>query len=161
MWNGNTHWTAAQLSPEVARTIYADPDVITANSTRASGLAEVVPGGYRVNGRWSLVSGGELGIWMVLLSVIDEDGKPRVMPIGAPETRFMLLPFESCQIIDNWNAGSRSTGSHDVLARDVFVPNSYGSGFFDPHVRPIAARSVRNVAPRSPKNRGPGRTWSS
>ena len=56
VWNGNTHWTAAQLSPEAARTIHANPDVITANSTRASGRAQVVPGGYRVNGRWSLVS---------------------------------------------------------------------------------------------------------
>src|SRR5205823_6956292 len=35
VWNGNTHWTAAQLSPEAARTIHADPDAITANSTRA------------------------------------------------------------------------------------------------------------------------------
>jgi alkylation response protein AidB-like acyl-CoA dehydrogenase len=35
VWNGNTHWTAAQLSSETARTIYANPDVITANSTRA------------------------------------------------------------------------------------------------------------------------------
>src|SRR5690348_16567682 len=25
VWNGNTHWTAAQLSPEAARTIHADP----------------------------------------------------------------------------------------------------------------------------------------
>ncbi len=37
VWNGNTHWTAAQLAPEAARTIHADPDVVTANSTRASG----------------------------------------------------------------------------------------------------------------------------
>ena len=61
VWNGNTHWTAAQLSPEAARTIHATPDVITANSTRTSGQAQVVPGGFRVNGRWSLASGCELG----------------------------------------------------------------------------------------------------
>ena len=60
VWNGNTHWTAAQLSPETARTIHADPDVITANSTRTSGQAQIVDGGYRVSGRWSFVSGCEL-----------------------------------------------------------------------------------------------------
>jgi len=137
VWNGNTHWIAAQLSPEAARTIHVDPDVITANSTRASGQAQVVPGGYRVNGRWSLVSGCELGTWMVLLCVIHEDGKPRLTPAGSPETRFVLLPSESCQIIDNWNVGGlRGTGSHDVAVRDVFVPNSFASGFFDPHVLP-------------------------
>jgi indole-3-acetate monooxygenase len=41
VWNGNTHWTAAQLSHEAARTIHGDPDVITANSTRTSGQAQV------------------------------------------------------------------------------------------------------------------------
>src|SRR5690348_17361252 len=61
VWNGNTHWTTAQLAPDTARAMHADPAVVTANSTRASGQAEIVPGGYRVNGRWSLVSGCELG----------------------------------------------------------------------------------------------------
>jgi hypothetical protein len=49
VWNGNTHWTAAQLSPEAVCTIYADPDVITANSTHASGQAQVVPGPSRTS----------------------------------------------------------------------------------------------------------------
>jgi indole-3-acetate monooxygenase len=137
VWNGNTHWTAAQLSPEAVRTIHNDPDVITANSTRTSGQAQVVPGGYRVNGRWSLVSGCELGTWMVLLCVVHEDGNPRLTQIGAPETRFMLLPSDACEIIDTWNVGGlRGTGSHDVVVRDLFVPISYGSGFTDPYVLP-------------------------
>src|SRR5215471_8720843 len=54
VWNGNTHWTAAQLSPEAAHAIHDDPDVITANSTRPSGQAHIVDGGYRLDGRWSL-----------------------------------------------------------------------------------------------------------
>jgi len=137
VWNGNTHWTAAQLSPEAARTIHANPDVITANSTRTSGQAQVVPGGYRVNGRWSLVSGCELAAWMVLLCVVHEDGKPRLTQAGAPQTRFMLLPSEACAIIDTWTVGGlRGTGSHDVAVNDVFVPDTYGSGFTDPHVLP-------------------------
>ena len=142
VWNGNTHWTAAQLSPEAARTIHANPDVITANSTRASGQARVVAGGYRVNGRWSLVSGCELGTWMVLLCIVHKEGEARLTPARAPETRFMLLPSQACEIIDTWNVGGlRGTGSHDVVVHDVvvhdvFVPNSYGSGFTDPYVLP-------------------------
>jgi alkylation response protein AidB-like acyl-CoA dehydrogenase len=137
VWNGNTHWTAAQLSPQVAATIYADPHVITANSTRSSGQAHVVPGGYRVSGRWSLVSGCELAAWMVLLCVVHADGKPRVTTAGAPEIRFMLLPVGACEIIDTWTVGGlRGTGSHDVAVNDVFVPEDFGSGFFDPYVLP-------------------------
>jgi indole-3-acetate monooxygenase len=135
VWNGNTHWTIAQLSPEAARTIHADPEIVTANSTRSSGEAQVVPGGYRVSGRWSLVSGCELGAWMVLLCIVHEDGKPRLTRGGAPETRFMMLPAPECEIIDTWTVGGlRGTGSHDVTVEDVFVPTDYGSGFTDPYV---------------------------
>jgi len=137
VWNGNTHWTAAQLSSETARTIHADPDVVTANSTRASGRAQIVDGGYRVSGRWSFVSGCELATWMVLLCIVHEAGEPRISPAGAPENRFMLVPARDCDIIDTWTVGGlRGTGSHDVVVRDVFVPSSYGSGFTDPHVLP-------------------------
>jgi indole-3-acetate monooxygenase len=137
VWNGNTHWTAAQLTAEAARTVYADPDVVTANSTRASGQAQVVAGGYRVNGRWSLVSGCELAAWMVLLCVVHEQGEPRLTPEGAPESSFMLLPATSCEIIDTWTAGGlRGTGSHDVVVKDVFVSSPHGSAFTDPHVLP-------------------------
>jgi alkylation response protein AidB-like acyl-CoA dehydrogenase len=135
VWNGNTHWTAAQLSPEAAHTIHDDPNVITANSTRPSGQAYVVDDGYRVTGRWSLVSGCELASWMVLWAVVHEDGNPRTAPSGGPEIRFMLLPASQCEIIDTWTAGGlRGTGSHDVAVRDVFVPAAFGSGFFDPYV---------------------------
>jgi indole-3-acetate monooxygenase len=117
--------------------VHADPDVIIANSTRASGQARIVAGGYRVSGRWSLVSGGELSAWMILLCVVREDGRPRLTPSGAPEIRFMLLPATACEIIDNWTVGGlRGTGSHDVAVHDEFVPSSYGSSFTDPFVLP-------------------------
>jgi alkylation response protein AidB-like acyl-CoA dehydrogenase len=137
VWNGNTHWTAAQLSPEAAHAIHDDPDVITANSTRPSGQAHVVPGGYRVTGRWTLVSGCDLAAWMVLWSVLYADGQPCTTPSGGPEIRFMLLPASRCEIIDTWTVGGlRGTGSNDVAARDVFVPTAFASGFSDPYVLP-------------------------
>ena len=137
VWNGNTHWTAAQLSPEAAHAIHDDPDVITANSTRPSGQAHVVDGGFRLTGRWSLVSGCELATWMVLWSVVHHDGKPRTAPSGGPEIRFMLLPASQCEIIDTWTVGGlRGTGSHDVAVHDVFVPIAFALGFFDSYVLP-------------------------
>lgn len=135
VWNGNTHWVAAQLSPDSAHAIHEDPDVITANSTRPSGQAHVIDGDFRLTGRWSLVSGCELATWLVLFSVIHQDGKPRQTPSGGPEIRFMLLPASQCEIIDTWTVGGlRGTGSHDVVANNVFVPSAFSAGFFDPHV---------------------------
>ena len=137
VWNGNTHWTAAQLSQEAARTVFADRDVVTANSTRPSGRAQVVDGGYRVTGRWSLVSGCELGTWMVLLCVIHDGDGPHPAGSEAPKARFMLIPSGECEIVDTWTVGGlRGTGSHDVVARDVFVASNYASGFTDPYVLP-------------------------
>ena len=137
VWNGNTHWIAAQLPPEAARAVHAKAEVITANSTRASGVAEAVSGGFRVNGRWSLVSGCELSAWMVLLCIVHDGGKPRLTSAGAPESQFVVLPAQDCEIIDTWTVGGlRGTGSHDVTVKDVFVPASYAAGFNDPHALP-------------------------
>jgi alkylation response protein AidB-like acyl-CoA dehydrogenase len=125
VWNGNSHWIIARLAETAARDIHADADVITANSTRASGTAVAVPGGYQVSGRWSLVSGCQLAAWMVLLCKV-HDG-----------IRFMIIPAAECEIIDTWTVGGlRGTGSHDVVARDVFVPAQYSAGFTDPLVLP-------------------------
>jgi indole-3-acetate monooxygenase len=139
VWNGNTHWIIPQLSDKAALTLHRDRDVITANSTRASGSAQIDADGYRVNGRWSLVSGCELAAWMVLLCVVEEDGKPRLTAAGAPETRFVLVPVSACEIIDTWTVGGlRGTGSHDVVLRDVRVPADFAAGFGDPHHMPQA-----------------------
>lgn len=135
VWNGNTYWTTNRWPQEVARTLLADPSTILANSTRPSGRAEIVQGGYRVSGRWSLVSGCQFSHWFILLCVVHEDGKPRLMPSGAPENRFVLCPARDCEIVDTWTAGGlRGTGSHDVVVEDRFVPTAYASYFTDPYV---------------------------
>ena len=137
VWNGNTHWIAPQLAAAAARTVHADPDVVTANSTRASGRADAVAGGFRVSGRWSLVSGCQLSAWMVLLCVVHEGDKPRLATSGAPETRFMFIPSGACEIVDTWTvSGLRGTGSHDVVVRDEFVSDGYSAGFNDAYVLP-------------------------
>jgi alkylation response protein AidB-like acyl-CoA dehydrogenase len=137
VWNGNTHWTTVQLDPEVARTVFADPEMILGNSTRPSGRAEMVEGGYRVSGRWSLVSGCQLSAWLILMCIVHEGGKPRLAASGAPESRFMLCPAADCEIVDTWTTGGlRGTGSHDVVVTDRFVPAPRSSFYTDPVVLP-------------------------
>ena len=137
VWNGNANWTTAQLSKEVAQAVFADPDTILANSTRPSGQAVVVEGGYRLSGRWSLVSGCQLSSWFILMSLVHENGTSRRTSSGAPESRFMLCPAADCEIIDTWTTGGlRGTGSHDVVVRDLFVPARLASFYTDPIVLP-------------------------
>jgi alkylation response protein AidB-like acyl-CoA dehydrogenase len=135
VWNGNAYWTATQLSRESAEEIFADPGVIVANSTQPKGQATIVQGGYRVSGRWSLVSGCQISDWMQLMCIVYRDGKPRLTPAGTPQARFMFCRAADCEIVDTWNAGGlRGTGSHDVVVRDLFVPKRHGSFYADPPV---------------------------
>src|SRR5262245_9708677 len=135
VWNGNTYWTTVRWAREVARAIFADPQTILANSTRPSGRAEIVPGGYRLSGRWSLVSGCQFSDWLILMSVVHAGGQPRSTPSGAPEFRFMLCPAADCEIVDTWTvSGLRGTGSHDIVVHDRFVPTPYASFHTDPLV---------------------------
>ena len=135
VWNGNTYWTTVRWPMEVAQIVLADPDMILANSTRPTGRAIVDEGGYRVSGRWSLVSGCQLSAWFILMCIVHENGKPRLLPSGEPEFRFMLCPAADCDIVDTWSvSGLRGTGSHDVVVQDRFVPAPYASFFTDPLV---------------------------
>jgi indole-3-acetate monooxygenase len=135
VWNGNVHWTTARLSKEVGLEIFSDPTMILANSTRPTGRATVADGGYRVSGRWSLVSGCQLSAWFILMCIVYEDGKPRLTSSGTPEYRFMLCPASDCKILDTWTvSGLRGTGSHDVVVEERFVPARYASFYTDPLV---------------------------
>src|SRR5262249_26027401 len=135
VWNGKCNWETPALRKEVGLEIFSDPTMILANSTRPTGRATVVEGGYRINGRWSLVSGCQLSAWFILLCTVYEDGKPRLTSSQAPEYRFMLCPVSDCQILDTWTvSGLRGTGSHDVVVEECFVPARYASFYTDPLV---------------------------
>jgi alkylation response protein AidB-like acyl-CoA dehydrogenase len=76
-----------------------------------------------LSGRWSLVSGCELADYLHLISVVCEDGAPRMLAPDHPEFRVLFLPKGSYVILDTWHAGGlRGSGSHDVAVDDVFVP---------------------------------------
>lgn len=135
VWNGNTYWTVARLDPRAAAEIFATPSVITANSTQPQGRAEVVDGGYRLSGRWSLVSGCQIAEWLQLHCLVHQDGSPRLTPAGTPQRRHLYCRTADVRIVDTWSAGGlRGTGSHDVIAEDLFVPEHRASWYSDPFV---------------------------
>ena len=70
-----------------------------------------VKGGYRVTGHWSFSSGCDASTWGMLTAA--SEAGPMVC----------LIPNTEFRIIDNWYvSGLRGTGSKDVVAEDVFVP---------------------------------------
>jgi alkylation response protein AidB-like acyl-CoA dehydrogenase len=116
-------FSARQLSEASRKEIFGDVRGLFANSTRPSGKAVMVDGGFRVSGRWSLVSGCELADWIPVMSVVIEDHQPRLLAPGLPEVRMAYVPKGSYTILDTWYVGGlRGTGSHDIVVDDVFVP---------------------------------------
>ncbi|MBN1206048.1 MAG: acyl-CoA dehydrogenase family protein [Myxococcaceae bacterium] len=134
-WNNALPGLLSRHLSDAARTeLFSDRRRIFANSTRPSGRAVVAEGGFRVSGRWSLVSGCELADWIALMCVITEGTGPRMMAPGVPETRMAYVPRGSYRILDTWHVGGlRGTGSHDVVVEDVFVPAERTFSFFDPN----------------------------
>src|ERR1700745_3302031 len=124
------------LPAEAAREIYgSDAHVRTAGQFRPLGDAVVEDGGYRVTGRWPLVSGCQHSSWIVGGCRILDGEQPRLKPDGSPVTRILFFPAADCEILDTWHSiGLRGTGSHDYAVADVFVPAKHSLSFRDPPV---------------------------
>ncbi len=118
--------SAAYLEPAAAREIYGDPLVITGGSNTPTGRATREGEGYRLSGRWPWVSGGANCRWLKGISVVLEDGKPRLLPNGSPDARMMVFPASQATLIDTWQvAGMNGSGSGDMEVTDIAVPQAF------------------------------------
>jgi alkylation response protein AidB-like acyl-CoA dehydrogenase len=85
-----------------------------------SGKAVKVEGGYRINARKVFASGAP-SAQLFMTMAIDESAAegPTVLHFGVPMTA------EGISIVETWDTlGMRGTGSHDVVLKDVFVPDA-------------------------------------
>jgi alkylation response protein AidB-like acyl-CoA dehydrogenase len=124
IWNTTLPYFWARFLDDAGRArIFGDPRRLFAGSTRPTGRAVPTGGGFRLSGRWSLVSGCELADYVHLMSLVHEDGVPRMLEPGQPDLRVLFVPKGRYTILDTWHVGGlRGSGSHDVVVDDVFVP---------------------------------------
>ncbi len=77
-------------------------------------MAAGVDGGYRVDGRWQFASGVDHAQWVLLGCAEEKTGAPKV---------HVVARREELEVDDTWHVmGLAGTGSKDVVARGVFVP---------------------------------------
>jgi alkylation response protein AidB-like acyl-CoA dehydrogenase len=113
----------AFLDEEVARELYAELDMRTAGMLAPVGRAELVDGGYRVNGRWAFGSGSLHADWITGGCLVTRDGEPIIEKSGLPRYRILFFPPSRVEIHDTWyTTGLAGSGSHDYTVRDLFVP---------------------------------------
>ena len=105
-------WMLARWPQEVQAEVFADGPIPLAAATGAPvGVAEKVPGGYAISGHWSFASGVMHSRWALLAA---QHGNTRLQ---------CLVPISDVELLDVWHtAGLRGTGSNDIRAVKLFVP---------------------------------------
>jgi len=124
IWNNTLPCFWARFLDDAGRArVFGDSSRLFAGSTRPTGQAVTTEGGFRLSGRWSLVSGCELADYVHLISLVHDNGVPRMLASGQPDLRVLFVPKGRYAILDTWHVGGlRGSGSHDVVVDDVFVP---------------------------------------
>src|SRR5262245_5622693 len=124
VWNNTAPRFWARFLDDAGRArIFGDARRLFAGSARPTGQAVPTEGGFRLSGRWALVSGCELADYVYLMGLVHEHGVPRMRAPGQPDLRVLFVPKGRYEILDTWHVGGlRGSGSHDVVVDDVFVP---------------------------------------
>lgn len=119
----NLGFLGPALPPATADAVFADPRLVVAGALNPLGRATPVAGGHRVSGRWPFASGCHNAHYFWGQCVVYDGDVPARASAGGPVLREALIPRSEYEIIDTWHvAGLRGSGSHDVVAHDVFVP---------------------------------------
>ena len=117
---------AGWLPPEGVTEAFGDSDKVAAGVWAPRGRAKRVDGGYRVSGRWAFCSGIMHSQHLFGGCIVDADGEE-------PSGRVLGMPTSELEIVDTWHtSGLRGTGSQDVVADDLFVPEHRSLWLLDP-----------------------------
>lgn len=127
--DGSTGWVASfgfatkylsSLPAATLEKIYADtPDVVFAGTVFPQQQATKVDGGVRITGRWPFGSGC-MGASLIGVGVSVGEGDKSGLPLMA------VIPADKVTIDPTWRTiGMASSGSHDLVVEDVFVPDDH------------------------------------
>ncbi len=112
------NWMLAQFCEQAQSAVFEkQPFIMAPASISPNGKAERVDGGYCLDGRWAWGTGIMHADWVILNGIIAGE---------KPEPRLFLVPREAVEVEDVWfTSGMRGTGSNDMVAKQVFVPEIF------------------------------------
>lgn len=109
------NWMLALFDERAQAEGFADRPFLAPAPLAPTGRGVPVDGGVRLTGRWSWATGVMDGNWVMVGALCGPD--------DAFHPALALLPADEIQVVDNWHTdGMCATGSNDVIATDVFVP---------------------------------------
>ncbi|MFF7066442.1 indole-3-acetate monooxygenase [Pseudomonas sp. NPDC008258] len=123
--DGSAGWVASfGMSPvylaalpleTIAKIYQKSPDTVFAGGIFPPQPAEIVAGGFKVNGRWKY-SSGSMGADIIGVGIAPRNGDKLDLP------RLAVMPSSQARIEQTWETvGLLGTGSHDVVVEDVVV----------------------------------------
>jgi alkylation response protein AidB-like acyl-CoA dehydrogenase len=117
LWTAHM-WLLALFPEETQEELWRNPNTLASSVVNTTGNVVPVEGGYRWTGRGFFSSGVDHCNWLTALAPIRREGVE-----GPPELRWVLIPREDIDIIDDWyTVGLKGTGSKTIVVNDVFIP---------------------------------------
>jgi alkylation response protein AidB-like acyl-CoA dehydrogenase len=117
LWTAHM-WLLALFPPETQEELWSNPNTLASSVVNTVGDVVAVDGGYRWTGRGFFSSGVDHCNWLTAAAPIKREGEE-----GTPERRWLLIPREDIEIVDDWyTVGLKGTGSKTIVVNDVFVP---------------------------------------
>jgi len=109
------NWMLSLFDPRLQEEVFASGPVLAPAPLAPAGRGRPADDGVRLTGRWSWATGAMDADWVIVGALIERrDG---VIPA------LVVVPADEVEVADVWHtAGMRGTGSHDLIATDVFVP---------------------------------------
>lgn len=114
------NWAGALFPQEAQDKFFADGRYFIAPLVSTPpAIVTKVDGGYRLNAQWKWGSGVMHANWcMGMAMLMEENG-------GPPQVLTVALPMDQVTVLDTWHvAGLKATGSNDIIAEDVFIPEA-------------------------------------
>jgi 3-hydroxy-9,10-secoandrosta-1,3,5(10)-triene-9,17-dione monooxygenase len=110
-------WIIACMPDQAQIDVWGDnPEAVASSSLAPRETAQGTTGGWRLSGRFPFSSGCRHAQWAII-GARTEDAA------GELATRYLLVPMQHIEIIDDWHVlGLRGTGSCSLQLDDVFVP---------------------------------------
>ena len=117
LWTAHM-WLLAMFPAETQEEVWSNPNTLASSIVNSVGDVVPVDGGFRWTGRGFFSSGVDHCNWLTAAVPIKREGAE-----GPPERRWLLIPRDDIEIIDDWyTVGLKGTGSKTIVVNDVFVP---------------------------------------
>lgn len=116
------NWFAGFLEETVRSRLFSDPKVCLAGSGAATGIAEMVEGGFIVDGRWRYATGTKHATAFTANCIVHKDGSVLKEDNGSDMIRSFVFERDEVKIIEDWKSlGMNATSSYSFEADHIFV----------------------------------------